>query len=374
MSLFMSDINQPSLPTLFYSVLVSISVFMALLTVFHSINSPNNSSFSRSVLPVLSLPYRSFQLYVSLWKSVSALIWSLVVEWAQNTIKLVCGDWTLRLHTTVPADCALAVPIRNKSFAGWHYILPVTVMAVSLHDSTMVVDATVVPQHLRIRWQLSNIYVGRATKLPGDFALLHHRFCLHLNQCCVINAFAVINKSASFLADLLALLLLIICLLHFFKNVWSDWFDVCMFCFIFVSRLNFVWILKNFAVSLFLCWISRRGIVVCFWPWYYPLWSSGLKSPTNELNFLAEQKWSKGKVRDKLNNLILFDKATYDKMLKEVPNYKLITPSVVSERLKVRGSLAKQALRELHSKGQLCVLVCLSVLVCMQAYFVYECV
>ena len=32
------DINQPSLPTPFYSVLVSISVFMALSTVFHSIN------------------------------------------------------------------------------------------------------------------------------------------------------------------------------------------------------------------------------------------------------------------------------------------------------------------------------------------------
>merc|ERR1711941_215167 len=64
-----------------------------------------------------------------------------------------------------------------------------------------------------------------------------------------------------------------------------------------------------------------------------------------------KKKWSKGKVRDKLNNLILFDKPTYDKLYKEVPSYKLITPSVVSERLKVRGSLAKQALRELHSKG-----------------------
>ena len=49
---FMSDINQPSLPTPFYSVLVSISVFMALSTVFHSINSPNNSQFSDSVLPI----------------------------------------------------------------------------------------------------------------------------------------------------------------------------------------------------------------------------------------------------------------------------------------------------------------------------------
>ena len=39
--------------------------------------------------------------------------------------------------------------------------------------------------------------------------------------------------------------------------------------------------------------------------------------------------------RDKLNNLVLFDKNTYDKLYKEVPTYKLITPSIVSERLKV---------------------------------------
>ena len=62
---FMSNINQPSLPTTFYSGLVSISVFMALSTVFHSTNSSDNSPFSDSVLPVLSLPYWSFQLYIS---------------------------------------------------------------------------------------------------------------------------------------------------------------------------------------------------------------------------------------------------------------------------------------------------------------------
>lgn len=67
---------------------------------------------------------------------------------------------------------------------------------------------------------------------------------------------------------------------------------------------------------------------------------------------VVEQKWSKGKVRDKLNNLILFDKATYEKLYKEVPNYKLITPAVVSERLKIRGSLARNALQELLTKGQ----------------------
>merc|ERR1712029_826609 len=64
-----------------------------------------------------------------------------------------------------------------------------------------------------------------------------------------------------------------------------------------------------------------------------------------------KKKWSKGKTRDKLNNLVLFDKPTYDKLLKEAPTYKLITPSIVSERLKVRGSLARKALNELLAKG-----------------------
>merc|ERR1712066_386487 len=64
-----------------------------------------------------------------------------------------------------------------------------------------------------------------------------------------------------------------------------------------------------------------------------------------------KKKWSKGKTRDRLNNLILFDKPTYEKLYKEVPSYKLITPSVVSERLKVRASLARFALEELLEKG-----------------------
>merc|ERR1711915_899396 len=64
-----------------------------------------------------------------------------------------------------------------------------------------------------------------------------------------------------------------------------------------------------------------------------------------------KKKWSKGTVRDKLNNLVLFDKQTYDKLYKEVPSYKLITPSVVSERLKVTGSLSRRGLKELLAKG-----------------------
>merc|ERR1719494_828817 len=64
-----------------------------------------------------------------------------------------------------------------------------------------------------------------------------------------------------------------------------------------------------------------------------------------------KKKWSKGKVRDKLNNMVFFDKATYDKLLKEVPKYTLITPSVVSERLKVHVSLARAALLQLKADG-----------------------
>ena len=63
-AVYVSDVNQPSLPTPFflYSVLVSISVFMVLSTVFHSLDSPDNSPLSHSVLPVLFLPDWYFQL------------------------------------------------------------------------------------------------------------------------------------------------------------------------------------------------------------------------------------------------------------------------------------------------------------------------
>ena len=48
-TVYVVDINKPSLPApFFYSVLVSVSVFRALLTVFYSINSPDNSPISHS--------------------------------------------------------------------------------------------------------------------------------------------------------------------------------------------------------------------------------------------------------------------------------------------------------------------------------------
>ena len=71
---YVLDINQSSLPTLFILGLVSASFFMALSIAFYSINSPDISPLSHPVLPVLSQPHWSFQLYISSWKSPSALI------------------------------------------------------------------------------------------------------------------------------------------------------------------------------------------------------------------------------------------------------------------------------------------------------------
>ena len=68
---YVKNLKQPNLPTPFYAFIVSISVLVTLSTVFHSINSPDSSPFSHSVLPVLPLPYWSFQLYLFMKVSFS---------------------------------------------------------------------------------------------------------------------------------------------------------------------------------------------------------------------------------------------------------------------------------------------------------------
>merc|ERR1711881_725849 len=66
-----------------------------------------------------------------------------------------------------------------------------------------------------------------------------------------------------------------------------------------------------------------------------------------------KKKWSKGKVRDKLVNLSLFAKATFDKFNKEVAGYKVSTASICSVRMEIRASLAKQGLRRLAAEGKI---------------------
>ena len=67
----MSDINQPSLPTPFYSVPVSISVFVALSIVFHSINSLYNTPFSDCSFGLISALLVPSTIYFSMRVSFS---------------------------------------------------------------------------------------------------------------------------------------------------------------------------------------------------------------------------------------------------------------------------------------------------------------
>merc|ERR1712202_108617 len=64
-----------------------------------------------------------------------------------------------------------------------------------------------------------------------------------------------------------------------------------------------------------------------------------------------KKKWSKGKVKEVLQNAVMFDKTTCEKLVKEIPKAKLITPAVVSERLKVNGSVARAGIRHLQELG-----------------------
>ncbi|TXT16041.1 hypothetical protein VHUM_00544 [Vanrija humicola] len=64
-----------------------------------------------------------------------------------------------------------------------------------------------------------------------------------------------------------------------------------------------------------------------------------------------KKKWSKGKVKDKANNAVALDKQTYDRILKEVPTYKLISQSVLIDRMKINGSLARRAIAFLEKEG-----------------------
>ncbi|KAL6132949.1 hypothetical protein ACLB2K_065186 [Fragaria x ananassa] len=60
-----------------------------------------------------------------------------------------------------------------------------------------------------------------------------------------------------------------------------------------------------------------------------------------------KKKWSKGKQKEKVNNMVLFDQATYDKLLSEALKFKLITPSISSYKLRINGSLARCAIKDL---------------------------
>lgn len=58
-------------------------------------------------------------------------------------------------------------------------------------------------------------------------------------------------------------------------------------------------------------------------------------------------------VKDKANHAVVLDKATSEKLYKDVQSYRLITVATLVDRLKINGSLARKALAELEEKGQI---------------------
>lgn len=51
--------------------------------------------------------------------------------------------------------------------------------------------------------------------------------------------------------------------------------------------------------------------------------------------------------------MVVLDKPTYDRILKEVPTYKMISQSVLIDRMKINGSLARVAIQHLVREGQI---------------------
>ena len=58
-------------------------------------------------------------------------------------------------------------------------------------------------------------------------------------------------------------------------------------------------------------------------------------------------------VKDKAQHAVLLDKATSDKLYKDVQSYRLVTVATLVDRLKINGSLARKCLKDLEEKGQI---------------------
>ena len=58
-------------------------------------------------------------------------------------------------------------------------------------------------------------------------------------------------------------------------------------------------------------------------------------------------------VKDKAQHAVILDKATSDKLYKDVQSYRLVTIATLVDRLKINGSLARKCLKDLEEKGQI---------------------
>jgi len=56
-------------------------------------------------------------------------------------------------------------------------------------------------------------------------------------------------------------------------------------------------------------------------------------------------------VKDKANHAVILEKGTAEKLQKDVQSYRLITVATLVDRMKVNGSVARHALKDLEEKG-----------------------
>lgn len=64
-----------------------------------------------------------------------------------------------------------------------------------------------------------------------------------------------------------------------------------------------------------------------------------------------KKKWNAGKAREKAQHHVVVEQALYDRLYKDAATFKLVTVSVLVDRLKVNGSLARLALKALENDG-----------------------
>jgi small subunit ribosomal protein S25e len=73
--------------------------------------------------------------------------------------------------------------------------------------------------------------------------------------------------------------------------------------------------------------------------------------PTPSFNCSILTHCHRHAVKDKSNHAVVLDKGTHEKLQKDVQSYRLITVAVLVDRLKINGSLARAALKDLEEKG-----------------------
>merc|ERR1712195_366353 len=64
-----------------------------------------------------------------------------------------------------------------------------------------------------------------------------------------------------------------------------------------------------------------------------------------------KKSWTKVKVKEKLNNAVYLDEKAFERMVKEVPKILCITRSVLIEKFKIGGSIARALIKELCRKN-----------------------